>query len=274
MTVLDLVVLIIGLAFGVGGTAWITARFDLRGRNFRGDRIPKTAGLVFVLCGAFVYGVSWFADGAPLGTKSVFLLALLAFGILGFWDDVRGDRSVGGFKGHIRALLDGRVTTGAVKLIGGAAVSLVAAGILWYPYVGHCVVAFFLIPLAANTLNLLDLRPGRSLFGFFLLAAVVIVSLALQGQLAVGYFVFIAIAAAAFLYPLDALGQIMLGDTGSNAFGAVIGVSMALYLPLWDQLLVLAALAGFNMWCERNSFSKTVERSPLLSAVDRKIGIR
>jgi len=274
VTILDLVLLIIGMAFGVGGTAWITARFDLRGRNFRGDHIPKSAGLAFVLCGAFVYGVSWFADGAPLGTKAAFLLVLLTFGILGFWDDVRGDRSVGGFKGHLRALFSGKVTTGAIKLIGGTVVSLIAAGILWYPYIGHCVVAFFLIPLAANTLNLLDLRPGRSLFGFFLLATIVIVSLALQGQLGVGYFVFIAIAVAALLYPLDAFGQIMLGDTGSNAFGAVIGVSLALYLPIWDQLILLAALAGFNMWCERNSFSKTVENNRFLRAVDRKIGIR
>lgn len=274
MTLVDLIVFVIGLTFGIAGAAWMTGRFDLRRANFRGERIPATAGLVFVLAAAFIYGVSWLVDGAHAGTKAAFLMCAIGYGLLGFWDDVKGDRSIGGYRGHLQALASGMFTTGAGKLIGGAVLSAVAAWMLWYPYAGQCIVAFFLIPLFANTLNLLDLRPGRSLFGFFLFAAVVVASLLFQHQGMIGYLLYIAIAVAVFLYPLDAMGQIMLGDTGSNAFGAVLGVSAALYLPLWAQIVLLALLAGFNLFCERRSWSRVVEENGVLRGIDRKIGVR
>ena len=81
-------------------------------------------------------------------------------------------------------------------------------------------------------------------------------------------------AVALILYPLDAGGRVMLGDTGSNAFGAVWGVAAALYFaPLWQAVTVVVMLA-FQWWCETHSLSKTIERSPLLRRLDRKIGVR
>ena len=66
----------------------------------------------------------------------------------------------------------------------------------------------------------------------------------------------------------------MLGDTGSNAFGAVWGVAAALYFAPWAQVGVVVLLLLFQAWSETHSLSKAIERSPLLRRLDRKIGVR
>ena len=66
----------------------------------------------------------------------------------------------------------------------------------------------------------------------------------------------------------------MLGDTGANAFGAVLGVAGAIYFPPWAQVVLAALLLAFQVWCERRSLTQLIESRPLLRALDRKIGIR
>ena len=55
-----------------------------------------------------------------------YFLVTLGFGALGLVDDLAGDRSVGGFRGHLGALRRGRLTTGAAKALGGGGLSLLA----------------------------------------------------------------------------------------------------------------------------------------------------
>ena len=66
-----------------------------------------------------------------------------------------------GFRGHLRALAHGRLTSGMIKLLGGAAVALVLAAapgfVTWQRLFADAV----LIALAANLANLLDRAPGR-----------------------------------------------------------------------------------------------------------------
>lgn len=274
MTVVEFIVVVFGLLFGGGATAWLTARYDLRRPNFRRQRIPAVAGLVFVLAAVFVYAYEWRSDTFDPRIPAAYLLVTLGFGALGLLDDLGGDRSVGGFRGHFRALLQGRVTTGAAKALGGGVVSLAAGFLIAYPNLGRMLLAAMLIALSANLLNLLDLRPGRCLFGFFVGSACVVLTLAAHHALDVGFLFYVAVAVAFILYPLDAAGRIMLGDTGSNAFGAVLGVAGAIfYSPVW-QAVIVALLLAFHVWSERHSLSKTIEASPLLRGLDCKIGVR
>ena len=275
MTLPEYLLLIVALAFGFGGTAWLVNRYDLRRLNFLKQRIPSIAGLAFVLGGEFFYASEALAAGWQHSLASVFFLVTLGFGGLGLLDDLKGDRSAGGFRGHFRMLRSGKVTTGAVKAIGGGVLSLAAGyfitapGPLW-----TALVAGLLIALSANTLNLLDLRPGRCLFGFGI--GVLVISATLWGyhSLSSGLLLWAAFAFAVILYPLDAGGTVMLGDTGANAFGAVLGVASAIYFPPLVQVILVALLIAFQVWCEKHSLTRFIESHAMLRALDRKIGVR
>ena len=275
MTWPEYLVLVFALAFGFGGMAWLVGRYDLRRPNFRKQRIPAIAGLAFVLGGEFFYACEWFWQGLHTSLAAVYFLVTVGFGGLGLLDDLKGDRSVGGFRGHFQMLRQGRLTTGAAKALGGGVLSLGAGFLITAPHpFWYALLAGLLIALSANTLNLLDLRPGRCLFGFFVGAVAVAGVLLLQHDLGAGYLLWIAVAFALILYPLDSGGSVMLGDTGANAFGAVLGVAGVIYFSAFWQIVLVVGLIGFQFWCEKHSLSQTIENSPFLRRLDRKLGIR
>ena len=262
-------VFMVGLAVGLFGMAVTTRVFNLGRENFRKQRIASMAGLAVVIGGAVFYAAHSLLPGLVTPTAGVYLLVTLVFGGLGILDDVRGDRSVGGFRGHIGALRQGKVTTGLAKMLGGSAAALAAGFLLHHTSPWRAVLTALVIALTANTLNLLDLRPGRCLFGFSLGALAVI-----AGHVAGGQLFFFAVAVAIVLYPLDARGFVMLGDTGSNAFGAILGVALSTTFGWPVQLALVACMAGFQIWCERNSWSRTIEGNAVLRAIDVRIGVR
>ncbi len=275
MTWPEYLALILSLAFGFGSTAWFIQHFDLYRNNFQGKRIPVAAGLAFVLGGEFFYGAEWLIQGLHTSLAAVYFLVTLGFGGLGLLDDVTGDRSVGGFRGHFQKLRRGTLTTGAAKALGGGVLSLTAGFLITMPHPwGYGLVAALLIALSANTLNLLDLRPGRCLFGFFVGVGVIFFLLLGQHSLLSGLMLWAAAAFALILLPLDSGGAAMLGDTGSNALGAVLGVAGAIYFPLGWQMVLVAVLVLFQLWCERYSLSRVIENTPWLRFIDRKLGVR
>ena len=167
------------------------------------------------------------------------------------------------------------MTTGAIKAIGGGALSLVAGYLVTTPGpLWAAGLAALLIALSANTLNLLDVRPGRCLFGFGVGALTLFFMLLGQHSVGSGLLLWAAAAFALILYPLDAYGAAMLGDTGSNAFGAVLGVAGAVFFSRWEQSALVVLLLALQVWCERYSLTRLIDKTPLLRALDRKIGVR
>lgn len=275
---LNLLVACFALAFGFLATTWLARRFPGRftRANFAGQVIPSAFGLAYVLAADAYYSFRALLP-APYYQRLplIYLLVAVGFGALGLLDDLAGDRSTGGFKGHFRRLVkDRRLTTGAIKAIGGAIIALSAGWLLvgWSPVM--LILSALAIALTANTANLLDLRPGRSLAAFFLGAVAVIITLAAHHILRSGELFYFALAAGAILYPLDSRGKVMLGDTGANSLGATLGLTFALFLsPLW-QVALVALLALFHLWAEKRSLTKLIEETPLLRRIDRKIGVR
>ena len=145
-----------------------------------------------------------------------------------------------GFAGHLRA---GR-TTGVVKLVGIPFVGLLATRRLS---------GALLVGLAANALNQLDTRPGRAL------KAYAVAAIPLRAPL----------VPAVILAPYDLREMAMLGDSGSNALGALLGLSSVSRLTGRRRWLAIGALAGLNLLGERRSLGELIERSPSLSALDR-----
>ena len=108
----------------------------LERENYRGHHLATAAGLLLVAGTIAVEGIRTLGgivgitDAATAPDRVVILAAVVAFGFLGLVDDLLGDGGDRGLKGHVRAALTGRVTTGFVKLGGGAAVALVLVGAL------------------------------------------------------------------------------------------------------------------------------------------------
>src|SRR6266567_1836516 len=114
------------------------------------------------LVGELGSGSGWPARSgiAMSGAAVAAVLAGLGFTLLGLLDDLIQDQGHRGFRGHVQALARGRLTGGAVKLLGGALVALVVAPLAvglerpWYLMLVGAVV----IASSANLANLLDLR--------------------------------------------------------------------------------------------------------------------
>ncbi|MDR3708396.1 MAG: hypothetical protein P4L33_08845 [Capsulimonadaceae bacterium] len=245
-------------------------------RNFQGRTIPNACGLAFVLA-ASGYSAA-FATMVPLHRTQalLFLVVAAGFGALGLIDDLYGDRTAGGLGGHFRALRSGKVTTGAVKAVGGVALALVCG---WWAdrSVAQAILAAVLIAGAANSLNLVDLRPGRCLALFFVGSLPVAAcapwaapSHAWQSFSPSSFTVLCAI----LLYIGERRAKFMLGDTGANSFGAVLGLGFAIFLPAPAQIVIAALILVLHAWTERHSISRTIEASSILRRIDAKLGVR
>lgn len=236
-------------------------RTELDRTNFRGRTVS--------LAGGPALAVSASVTGA-LGARSVregaaVLTAGLGGGAVGLYDDIVGARpeqkAYKGFKGHLRGLREGRVTAGMAKVAGIGAAALLASAMLGGKRKFDVLLGAGVIAGSANLLNLLDLRPGRALKTGLLVGGPL--SLGQNGVGLAG-----PIGAASSLLPQDLDEDIMLGDSGANAMGAVIGVNVAARTGRFGRLLVLAGLTGLTLASEKVSFTKVIDKTPVLREID------
>jgi len=269
------------VAFAVIGMAvgWVTRLFMqpmfrlplLARENYRGRTVATAAGIVAVFTLVLVEGVRGFLASLDVGdhmsgARAVTLLVALAFGFLGLVDDIVGSGHAQGFRGHIRELTRGRLTTGGFKLLGGAAVGLVVAGAKDPSAPGRLLVDAALIALAANLANQLDRRPGRvikvGLVAFVLVCLGASNVPALEG-------VAVVVGATVALLVDDLHERLMLGDVGANVLGACLGVGVVVACPFGVRVGALIGVAVLNVLGELSSFTRLIDAVPPLRALDR-----
>jgi hypothetical protein len=158
---------------------------------------------------------------------------------IGLADDLwsGGER---GFKAHLAA---GR-TTGILKLAGIPLVALTRT---------RSLSGAVLVAGTANFMNQLDTKPGRAL------KAYIAAAVALDAPLAL----------AVLLLPYDLRERVMLGDAGSNAFGAMLGFKSVDRFHGWGRWAVVAGVVALNVAGERRSLGELIERTPGLAKLDR-----
>jgi UDP-N-acetylmuramyl pentapeptide phosphotransferase/UDP-N-acetylglucosamine-1-phosphate transferase len=266
-------------AIGVGSaTARATLTWIRRDRraartleriNFHGRTVSLAGGPA--LAAGATLGAAFGARGAA-GTVAALTAGTLS-GAVGLYDDVVGNRpeqkAAKGFAGHLGALREGRVTSGLVKIAGVGAAALAASALLapGRPRRGvggataDVLLGAGVIAGTANLINLLDLRPGRALKAGALLG--VPLSLGPGGGLAAG-----ALGAAGALAPADLGEEIMLGDAGANALGALLGLALAARTGPLGRALALTVLGGLTAASERVSFTKVIQDTPWLRTID------
>lgn len=240
--------------------------------NYR-DRTVATAAGLFVVMAVLVIeaarsGLGSIGLGDEPGANAarpLVLFAALGFGLLGFIDDTLGGEDRG-FRGHLQALTHARLTTGMVKLLGGAAIALVLAAAPGFVTWQRLFADAILIALAANLANLLDRAPGR-MIKYSLLAYVPIAIVAGAGP--VGVAAAPMMGAASGMLPEDLAERTMQGDTGANVLGGVLGLVVVLEFSRTARNVIFIALIVANLASEFVSFSRVIERVPPLRAFDR-----
>lgn len=221
---------------------------------------------------ALVTGSGWGSTPIP------YAVASLGAGSLGALDDLRQDTDRKGLAGHLHALAHGRVTTGAVKVIGLVGTGLVTVTLqdlhqrrghtsmpgssvvstVWGTLAGAALVAG-----AANLANLFDLRPGRALKVGVLTAAPLLLTRRAGAPGAA-----VTLGAAVALLPDDLAGRSMLGDTGANPLGAVLGLALVQHQRPLARTTSLAVVTALTLASERVSFTTVIENTPPLRWLD------
>ena len=158
--------------------------------------------------------------------------SVLPVAAIGLADDLWSGEERG-FRAHLRT----GSTTGVLKLVAIPAYGLLRTRSLS----GALVVA-----LAANLLNQLDTKPGRAL------KAYLAVAIPLRAPKAI----------AVLLAPYDLREMAMLGDSGSNALGAMLGLRSVGRLTERQRWSAVAALAGLTLLGERRSLGGLIESTP------------
>ena len=118
-----------------------------------------------------------------------------------------------------------------------------------------------------NVHNLLDLRPGRALKTAALLSGALLAD-GREGAEASRALAAGGLGVVAAALPEDLMENTMLGDTGANAVGAVVGTALAAHPS--RTVRGLAALVGtaLVLASERVSFTRVIDRTPVLAALD------
>ena len=220
-----------------------------------------------------------------------------------------GGKVAKGLKGHLGALAHGQVTTGVIKIAGIGASALAASALVGSKATSvgakaaDLALNTVLIAGTANLANLLDLRPGRALKATVLVAAPLsYFSCAGAKAPASGASVTSATAsvdsgasgapsakpvspasaasaqrllasglnAAAITALVEDLQETtMLGDTGANAAGALLGTSLAANDSWKLRLGTTLGVVGLILASEKVSFSKVIAANPALNWLDQ-----
>lgn len=265
----DAVVLAVASGLGLAGAAlaWPMLRqvfgSPLFARtNVRGAEVPVAVGIVLPVVLIAGGAALVLLDAAevlqvPQGALAVSVLAAAGFGLLGLFDDLAGDRSAQGFRGHLAALRSGQLTTGAVKLFGGGALAVLVAAPTGRERFWVLVADAALIALSANLANLFDRAPGRLAKATLVAAVPIAVVAGVDPDLA-GPAVVLG-ALLALLAP-DLRERLMLGDTGANVLGATLALAVVLTTAPSTRMVVLAVVAALNLLSERVSFSRVIQQ--------------
>ncbi|MBM3672871.1 MAG: hypothetical protein FJW86_11930 [Actinobacteria bacterium] len=255
-----------------GGSRMLAAP-ALQKENYRKHRLSTAGGVLIILAllvieaGRAAFGSVGVGDTVDLTIeRTEVLFAVFAFGLLGFIDDLLGDDSRTGFRGHIGALRHGEITTGFLKLFGGAGVAVVLVATPGFATGRRIIVDAVLIALAANLANLLDRAPGRTIKAS-LIAYVPLAILLGTGD--VGLAIAPVMGGAFALLYDDLRENLMLGDTGANVVGATLGLGVVLGRGDVSRITALSVLVVANLAAEVWSFSTIIDRVPPLRWLDR-----
>lgn len=277
---MTVVLAVLVLSAAVSAALWGASRslFEapvFQRENYRAVSLPVGVGILAVLAAVAVEAGLDLADltgrdpsALERAGRAAVVLGAIGFGLLGLLDDLAAQGTDRGFRGHIRSMIRGRLTTGAVKLLGGGVLAVLVVTTAGADSWTEVAIGAPLVALAANLGNLFDRAPGRTI-KVALLAGVVLAASSSAGDRPALVGPALVLGAGLGLLAFDVRERLMLGDAGANALGAALGVGVVMTSGVVVQGVVLASLVALNVASEVVSFSSVIDRVPPLRVVDR-----
>ncbi|MGO0060904.1 UDP-N-acetylmuramyl pentapeptide phosphotransferase [Brevibacillus fluminis] len=250
--------------------AWL-CKTDMVCRNYRGERLP-TGGGVLLAMSVTISMLILYLLTSPWGIDrefSLFLCGSVAMTFWGWQDDRSQETTVKGMRGHFMTLWrEQRMTSGFLKAWGVLGTSLLLS-IALSPQGWDVLVNTLVLALFANLINLFDLRPGRAIKVFWLFMIVLFVA---SGEVIAGMiwpWLIPIVTATLLFYIADARGKVLLGDTGANYLGFILGFYTVTLVDSVVKTALLVLLIGLHLLAERVSFSHIIASIGWLQKLDR-----
>ena len=284
---------VVGAGIGVcAGLGYVLRRKRIKASqwertNFHGVTVSLRGGVAMAGASVASAAVASALSDQPRAALGG-VVASLGGGLAGYIDDVDqgahdGGKVAKGLKGHLGALAHGQVTTGVIKIAGIGASALAASALVGSKATSvsgkaaDLALNTVLIAGTANLANLLDLRPGRALKATVLVAtplsyfscAVAKPEASASGASAQRLLASGLNAAAITALVEDLQETTMLGDTGANAAGALLGTSLAANDSWKLRLGTTLGVVGLILASEKVSFSKVIAANPALNWLDQ-----
>ncbi|MFA4134732.1 MULTISPECIES: UDP-N-acetylmuramyl pentapeptide phosphotransferase [unclassified Brevibacillus] len=247
--------------------------------NYEGEPVLTAGGLILV-CSSVITGIVLIGLFLLKEVKSelllhglLFLTGMITMAFWGWRDDRASDLDAKGFRGHFGVLWrERRITSGMWKLIGGTSTAFCLTLALSDSLLAGFV-AFGLLALSPNIINLFDLRPGRAIKVFWCLTALAgafsLWTIGASTGMANWIFLTPVFLASMRMFPHEVGGKIMLGDTGANALGFSAGFSFVIGTPIYVQASMLVLFLCIQIAAEFCSFSRVIEQVSWLRRLDQ-----
>lgn len=299
---------VVGAGIGVcAGLGYVLRRKRIKASqwertNFHGVTVSLRGGVAMAGASVASAAVASALSDQPRAALGG-VVASLGGGLAGYIDDVDqgahdGGKVAKGLKGHLGALAHGQVTTGVIKIAGIGASALAASALVGSKATSvggkaaDLALNTVLIAGTANLANLLDLRPGRALkatvlvatpLSYFSCAAAKTPASGASGAasatpaapasasaVSAQRLLASGLNAAAITALVEDLQETtMLGDTGANAAGALLGTSLAANDSWKLRLGTALGVVGLILASEKVSFSKVIAANPALNWLDQ-----
>lgn len=244
--------------------------------NYKSENIPVGMGiflgimliiyLLMIEITLHFFTFIHFVQTFEMQTLYSYIIALIVILFLGWLDDTVGDKEIKGFSGHWKKWKDDNIiTTGLLKIwVTGFMASWMV--IETFENVLTSILKLAIIVLMTNAMNLLDLRPGRTLKAFFILCTALFISGTLFPSVE---YILPVVISALIIFQKDLTAKIMLGDTGANFLGFALGFNISIFAPLWFQMIILILLISVHWIAVRSSITTLIEKHKLLYWLDR-----
>jgi|SRR5690554_3838097 len=238
--------------------------YNIVKRNYRGNKVLVIGGFILSIGTLPLWYILLKFNYIDYNIFSRYIFIGLMVGTTGFLDDIAGNKEYQGLKGHFVSLFRGKLTTGIIKVIviSFSAILLVTSNMVFS--LEESILDIGIIILSTNFLNLLDLRPGRSI-KFFLIISFFLLN---RGKV---WLYFLPYYLIIFLYlPYELKGLLMLGDSGANILGFVLAYTLVNSgVSIKVKYIILLSLFIITIISEKYSYSSIIKKNRVLNWLDQ-----